>query len=100
MLISRPHSSGSCYQIGYIDKGTLKTTQSKPCVNGPPHGQKWFQVNVIATDKLVRVYKDNTFIVEFSSHFSAGGGVGVIGANGYDNEIRFQNLKLLGNNWK
>ncbi|KAK3755755.1 hypothetical protein QZH41_019992, partial [Actinostola sp. cb2023] len=94
----RPHSSGGCFQTGYVKNGVVVIAAgsvSAKCSNGAPPHQKWFTAKVEVRGKSVSIYKNGQRVAApVSSHFAATGKGGVLVANGYKNTIRYKDYKL------
>ncbi|XP_048590626.1 uncharacterized protein LOC116613216 [Nematostella vectensis] len=95
----RPHSSGGCFQTGYVINGIPTfpaDSVSSACPSGPPRGGAWFQAKVLVQGTKARIFLDNKLIREVSTHYRPYGRAGVIVANGYKNVIYFKNFEIKG----
>ena len=97
---SRPHSTSGCYQTGSMIQGALVWTNgvSKACASSPPPNVRtWFNVKVVVSNSkdTVEIYLDDKLVTDsqrMNLERSASGGIVV--ANGFENIVRFKNLKV------
>ena len=92
----RPHSTGSCFQTGYVFQGSLKWDRgiSSKCPNGPPKGGVWFTVKVVVRGSSASIYLDGEYVLSSTAQFPAKRRGGVIVANGNKNIIHFRNYRI------
>ena len=99
-LISRPHSSGGCFQTGYFYKGQPKFdgAKSSSCPSGPPKGAEWFHVKVTVSTVTpggeVKVYLKGTLVTSWNPRYMVRSHGGVLVANGYKNVVYYRNFQI------
>ena len=91
----RPHSQGTCYQLGYVSNGAWSGSSSSSCPNGNPSGGVWFTVRVeVFLDKSVNIYLNNDLVTSPTAKFNTKGRGGVLVANGFQNIIQFRGFDI------
>ena len=91
----RPHSSGRCYQTGYMSNGSTTFVESKACPKGPPKGGVWFAVSIKVHGKDVQVYLDGDLVTSVKSHFTPQARGGAFTFHGYKNVVLFRNFEIV-----
>ena len=91
----RPHSSGGCYQTGYMSNGNPTFVESKACPKGPPKGGVWFLVSIKVHGQDVQVYLGGDLVTSIKSHFAPRARAGALTFNGYQNVVLFRKLKIV-----
>ena len=100
-LTFRPHSTGGCFQTGYLFNGvpTFDGAISSTCPTGPPRGAEWFHVRLAVSNASnsgeVKVYLKGTLVRSWIPHFPIKNRGGVLVANGYKNVVYFRNLTIV-----
>ena len=62
IVFHRLHKPEECFQTGYMDNGTMMTTEgvSSHCPLGPPEGKTWFTVQVLKSRFFCkRIFESN-----------------------------------------
>ena len=92
----RPHRNATCFHTGMLIGGSFSGVNTSSCPSGPPSGQSWFSLAVTLDGGVATAYLNNQLLTTFNVHFTAGGKIGFVLANGYENIVRVKNIYVTG----
>lgn len=91
----RTAGSGVCFQLGHLSGGVWARGSRGDCPNGNPGGGVWFTVRVeVSSNKSVKIFLNDDFMTNLTSHFNTKGRGGVLVQNAHENIIQFRNFNL------